>query len=1815
MRGKMDYRTKRNIIIAVIAIALFVIASVGTYMYLRGNSETEAVSELNSATQNLNASQEQAGETENAQDNEQQPSSEPTTTEEVADNTSEETTEPEQTTTTEETTDVEETATVATTNTNVPATQTPATTTQVQAIETTETVEEVVTQNVEVPTEEETTIVGFTPEEFNFGLSQLTANLPGDTTPEDTTAPVYKTLGIWNDTHYNSGEDVTVATTTEAIRLRIDFEEKLATEPKVKILGTDLELDCTFRPQSSSDTNFVYMADFKITEDMNLPEGEIQFEISGYADEVGNVGTTLTNADINWARFPKVVYDKTAPEYSAMGIFNWTNENIDHEDVSVATANEHIRLFVAFPEMLAVNPKVDIYGEDGTVTTMDLAYSEGAEFYFVEFDTTEDLKLPQGKIQYKIYGYADAAGNVGRDLTDEDTTDSRYLEVVYDTTAPEKTLLGILNVSHYNNGDVTVAGTGDTVRVYVTFNEKLATEPKVRILGENGEVIKEVECPYSDLTSASNPNTYLANFKITEDMNLPEGEIKFEVYGYADAAGNEGTTLANKDINYQAYPRVVYDKTGPKAIKVQLWDKENGETETIRNGQTVRVMVTFDEELGTLPTLTIGDQKVTMKPVSDGKGGTIYQADITIPEDEATIPEGRLPFVISGYADIVGNPGENITEKSENVTGIIYDRTAPVPTNLGIARNKDEGDTRDQHYAKEGDSVRVLISFDEELGTEPTVKFAGKEYTATYRPLSSNPESNLYYYMADIPMTADMPEGEMQIEVYGYADKAGNVGEKLDNTNITDTRYDKVIYDITAPYSGTKDVAHPLYILNVSDANRRQWIRNGEMLRVEANFNEDLDTSKNPILTIGTDSNVQTAEFEYKDTVDGKRKYVADIVINNNILNLADGTQIPFTVTNAFDKAGNEAVLNNEDVTFTSEYGQVTYDNTAPKYNALGIVNATHYDSKEGDIHYAKTDDEIRILVQFDEKLSVEPRIRILGENNEVVKDLNCGWASQTSANLNTNAYTGQFKITDDMNLPEGEIRFEIYGYADAAGNVGEVLDNDDLKYEGEPAIDDGVIYDKTVPVYTNLGIVRNIDEGDTRDKSYAKEGDSVRVLISFAEKLEVEPTVKFAGKEYTATYRPDSSNPESNSYYYMADIPMTADMPEGEMQFEVYGYADKAGNIGEKLDNSKITDTRYPKVIYDMTAPYSGTKDAAHPLYILNVSDANRRQWIRNGEMLRVEANFNEDLDTSKNPILTIGTDSNVQTAEFEYKDTVDGKRKYVADIVINNNILNLADGTQIPFTVTNAFDKAGNEAVLNNEDVTFTSEYGQVTYDNTAPIITTTPDSIGNKDENGNEYYSRVGFTVTDNYGVASYLLNDETEVITNGDANYETIKPYLKDGKNVIEAIDKAGNKATYEFYYSATPATRLATNILKYGESNEVPDGKYSVKPGDKIYMYIAFDDKLAQNPTFTLINNGKEYIMDNSLVKVTGPKGENNRYDYSVIYEIPANTEFVDGEITLTVSNIKDIYGYEIADETKPTNGHRVFFDTTLPTVELNGDQTITLQAGIDQYEEQYATVNDNIDGFISDKYEPTIINYYADPNSNTVTKSHLSEVNMKEPGLYKIGYVYTDRAGNKKQATRFVYVQDTTLPTITLNGDQKITIEAGTNYVDAGAVVTDNVDETKEIKYTNINYYVNGELIKSHLEQEDIKEPGVYKVGFEYTDKAGNTKVVVREVTVVDSTKPIVTLNGDRTINLTLGEAYNEKELGAIVTDNVEVDYSRLSVVINYYAPGATTPTKSRLDNVDTSRAGTYKISYKYVDPSGNESDTETRVVTITAQE
>ena len=47
MKSQMNYRTKRNVIIVAIIALLIILASVGIYSYIKGNSETQAMSEMN----------------------------------------------------------------------------------------------------------------------------------------------------------------------------------------------------------------------------------------------------------------------------------------------------------------------------------------------------------------------------------------------------------------------------------------------------------------------------------------------------------------------------------------------------------------------------------------------------------------------------------------------------------------------------------------------------------------------------------------------------------------------------------------------------------------------------------------------------------------------------------------------------------------------------------------------------------------------------------------------------------------------------------------------------------------------------------------------------------------------------------------------------------------------------------------------------------------------------------------------------------------------------------------------------------------------------------------------------------------------------------------------------------------------------------------------------------------------------------------------------------------------------------------------------------------------------------------------------------------------------------------------------------------------------------------------------------------------------------------------------------------------------------------------------------------------------------------
>ncbi len=137
---------------------------------------------------------------------------------------------------------------------------------------------------------------------------------------------------------------------------------------------------------------------------------------------------------------------------------------------------------------------------------------------------------------------------------------------------------------------------------------------------------------------------------------------------------------------------------------------------------------------------------------------------------------------------------------------------------------------------------------------------------------------------------------------------------------------------------------------------------------------------------------------------------------------------------------------------------------------------------------------------------------------------------------------------------------------------------------------------------------------------------------------------------------------------------------------------------------------------------------------------------------------------------------------------------------------------------------------------------------------------------------------------------------------------------------------------------------------------------------------------------------------------------------------------------------------------------------------------------------------------------------------------------------------------------------DTVSPVITVLGDNPAVVELGGVYVDAGATAD-----------TGESVVTSGSV--------DTNTVGTYTLTYTATDLAGNTGTATRTVNVVDTTAPLVVVNGENPVTVELGSSY--EDAGATVTD----------------LDSFTLTTDS---DVDTSLIGTYSVVYTATDASGN---------------
>lgn len=190
-------------------------------------------------------------------------------------------------------------------------------------------------------------------------------------------------------------------------------------------------------------------------------------------------------------------------------------------------------------------------------------------------------------------------------------------------------------------------------------------------------------------------------------------------------------------------------------------------------------------------------------------------------------------------------------------------------------------------------------------------------------------------------------------------------------------------------------------------------------------------------------------------------------------------------------------------------------------------------------------------------------------------------------------------------------------------------------------------------------------------------------------------------------------------------------------------------------------------------------------------------------------------------------------------------------------------------------------------------------------------------------------------------------------------------------------------------------------------------------------------------------------------------------------------------------------------------------------------------------------------------------------------------VDYNQIGTYEVTYKVPMIFGTYKQKVT-INVVDKAAP--------EITLEAGEEYNQSYS------QEFQEPGFTANDAYDGDLTEKVTVEKNQISDTEM-QVTYIVTDSSGNTATKVRNVHIVDDVPPVITLNGNATMTLIIGKSYEEK--GAKANDEKDGDLT----------------DKIQIEgSVDSSKEGTYEITYKVSDTKGNEG-TKTRKIIVLAEE
>jgi len=224
---------------------------------------------------------------------------------------------------------------------------------------------------------------------------------------------------------------------------------------------------------------------------------------------------------------------------------------------------------------------------------------------------------------------------------------------------------------------------------------------------------------------------------------------------------------------------------------------------------------------------------------------------------------------------------------------------------------------------------------------------------------------------------------------------------------------------------------------------------------------------------------------------------------------------------------------------------------------------------------------------------------------------------------------------------------------------------------------------------------------------------------------------------------------------------------------------------------------------------------------------------------------------------------------------------------------------------------------------------------------------------------------------------------------------------------------------------------------------------------------------------------------------------------------------------------------------------------------------------------------------------------YGDITKDVIVTSKvvggIASFNNLIPGTYVFSYNVQDAAGNKATTRNRVVriTPDKTPPNLIVNGPDTTFFEViKIPYVPLGniypAVKSDNDLVDGNLK---ASVYVDTDMVQTTV-------VGIYPVTYSSSDISGNKAVVVRYIDVIDTIKPVLTLNGHNPDGAQFGVPY--------VDPGVKITFP------NDYLTGAREAHFLKVaSTVNDSVAGTYQITYSLTDTFGNVAIPVVRTVVV----